>query len=148
MKWGTHRDVGLLLWGRRVLAVCGESRGVQRHPVVGEPWGTGRAPQGNHAERGAGTTGGRSLESRSRAQEGWDVWMSWSLVGKAHAVGNVTERQLWARDGGGSVHQHRGRAERVSDMGWRTRGKVQVEQNGCEGVTGTPPVTDRTCTAS
>lgn len=45
MKWGTHSDVGLLRWGRRVLVRRGESRGVQRHSVVGEPWGTGGAPR-------------------------------------------------------------------------------------------------------
>lgn len=36
----------------------------------------------------------------------------------------------------------------VSGTEWRTNVKVQIEQNGCEGVMGTPPVTDRTRTAS
>lgn len=95
MKWGTHSDVGLLLWGRRVLVGCAEA------PCTGRAMGgTGRAAQGSHAEQGAGSAGERSLESGSRAQEGWDGWILWGLVGKAHAGGNVTERRLWAQDGG------------------------------------------------
>lgn len=70
----------------------------------------------------------RSLESRSRAKEGWDVWLSWGLAGKAQAGDSITGRQLWACVVGGSVCQPRGHAAQYGEQALRFKySKIAVK---------------------
>lgn len=61
-------------------------------------------------KEGAGTRLVKGLWRAGAERKGvWDLQISWGLAGKAQA-GDITERQLWACGGGGSVCWRRGHA--------------------------------------
>lgn len=86
VTWGCCCGADVSSWG----GVWGEQGVCRCSLLVGEPQRGEQAehPKGSHAEGGGWHPAGeRSLESRSRAQEGWDVLISWDSVGKAQAGG-------------------------------------------------------------